>query len=143
VSSETPSFLSDLDNGLFASRSVTMGSRHYENTLEDAEPPIRQFYRVLTLMGSRLSGVADGVVESPTSADVLEFLTHDLSFSHRVVATTCIGSDTCLEDPRSFRAFGTATFREMEPIPEPATISLLGLGLLTGAAVRRLRRSRL
>ena len=108
---------------------------------ESAQPP-EQFYQVLTTLDNNLAHAADGVPVDPTSADVHASLMRELMFFHHVVAGICVDNDPCVYDPRSFEASGTATFRQqIAPVPEPATLSLLGLGLVAGAA-RRLRQSR-
>jgi PEP-CTERM motif len=115
---------------------------HSGDPFEDDFPP-KLRYSVLTELGGGAAHAADGVPVDPTSADVRASLARDLRFYHQVWAAMCIDRLPCVFDPRAFEAFGTATFREqIAPVPEPATLSLLSLGLVAGAAARRLRQSR-
>jgi PEP-CTERM motif len=108
---------------------------------ETSQPP-REGYQVLTTLQNGLDHAKDAVAVDPTSADVHASLMRDLRFFQHVFAAICV-DDECVFDPRSFEASGTATFREqIAPVPEPATLSLLSLGLVAGAAARRLRQSR-
>ena len=114
-----------------------------QDHLLETSQPHRELYQVLTTLQGGLAHAADGVPVDPTSADVRASLMRDLMFFQHVSAGICVDDDPCVFDPRSFEASGTATFREqIAPVPEPATLSLLSLGLVAGAAARRLRQSR-
>jgi hypothetical protein len=116
---------------------------HSDEPFEDDFPPELQYSLFTMLSGGERPHAADGVPEDPTSADVRASLARDFRFYYQVWAAMCIDTLPCDIDPRAFEAFGTATFREqIAPVPEPATLSLLSLGLLAGAAARRLRQSR-
>jgi hypothetical protein len=117
---------------------------HSEDPFGGDEGSPKLQYSVFTMLdGGVLPHAFDGVPEDPTSADVRASLAQDFRFYYQVWAATCIDRLPCDIDPRAFEAFGTATFREqIAPVPEPATLSLLSLGLVAGAAARRLRQSR-
>jgi hypothetical protein len=114
-----------------------------ESGPRNGDQPPSELYQVITSLSSGRAHAGDGVPVDPTSASVHASLAQDLLFYHQVWAATCIDRDPCVFAPRSFEAFGTATFREqIAPVPEPDTLSLLSLRLVAGAAARRRRQSR-
>jgi hypothetical protein len=143
VSSIRTSWVQDTDFGTEASIGAFVQDLLFESGRINGDQPGSEQYQVMMLLSSGRAHAGDGIPVDPTSADVHASLAQDLLFYHRVSAATCVDRNPCVFDPRSFEAFGTATFRqEIAPVPEPATLSLLSLGLVAGAAARRLRRSR-
>ena len=125
------SYVYDEDLGAEGTRRVGVAFNLFDYTGDGV------YYRTANqLFWSLAGGPGDGVPASLTSADVNEFLTQRLFFSHEVWAQTPDGFD-----PRSFRVEGTATLQGAAPVPEPATLSLFGLGL-AGMLVRRRFRKR-
>jgi hypothetical protein len=141
VISARDSFTQDVDFPGTGNTSA-IGTLIQDFLMESSQPP-GEFYQVLTELGNSLDHAKDAVAVDPTSADVHASLMRDLRFFQQVVAGICVDNDPCVFDLRSYEARGTATFREqIAPVPEPATLSLLSLGLVAGAAARRLRRFR-
>ena len=144
VTSIMTSWTQDTD---FGTEEASLGSFIQDLRIEsgprNGDQPPSEWYQVITSLSSGRARAGDGVPVDPTSADVHASLAQDLLIYHQVSAATCVDRDPCVFDPRSFEVFGTAKFRErIAPVPEPATLSLLSLGLVAGAAARRLRQSR-
>ena len=118
----------------------------YEQVLSSDSGPEIQEYLVYQRVDLTQRGVPDGIPRFPTMADVRIMLAQDLPFYLAVRAANCpmVGSENCVYDPRSFDAFGVASFREasLPPVPEPASFVLFSLGLAGIATTRRRRRSK-
>ena len=143
VFSTMTSWTQDTDFGTEARLGSFIQDLLFEGGRRDGDQPPSEWYQVITHLSSGLAHAGDGVAVDPTSADVHASLAQELLFYHQVLAVTCVDRDSCAIDERSFEASGTATFRqEIAPVPEPATLSLLSLGLVAGAAARRLRQLR-
>ena len=137
-------YISNFDNGLGESTRMLIGHT-YEQVLSGDGSEIQE-YLVYQRVDLQQRGVPDGIPRFPTMADVGIMLAQDLPFLLTVRAATCpmVGSENCVYDPRSFDAFGVASFREasLPPVPEPASFVLFSLGLAGIAATRRRRRSK-